>query len=166
MYRHVCTMYIHIRKFLSMYVHYIYMYVLVYTMLGWKSWFWKGFNASNNSLYRSDAYSNDPTIVKGWMLSNQCWVLEDVQTCLYHVHICKFLSMYMKWTGITYLYRHVCTITYLYVHGINMYIPCIYWVYIPVHVQTCLYMVQTCLYSSAKSCPGGQDSRWFYVNSK
>ncbi len=69
-------------------VHCIYVYVLVYTMLGWKLWFWKGFNALNNSLYWSDAYSNDPTIFNGWMLSNQCWVLdsEDVQTCLYHLY--------------------------------------------------------------------------------
>ncbi len=67
-------------------IHCIYVYVLVYTMLGWKFWFWKGFNAANTSLYWSDAYSNDPTIVKGWMLLNQCWVLEDVQTCLYHVY--------------------------------------------------------------------------------
>ncbi len=73
--------------------------------------------------------------------------------------------MYMKWTGITYLYRHVCTITYLYVYGINMYIPCIYRFYIRVQGQTCLYMVQTCLYRFAKSesCPGGQDSRWMPV---
>ncbi len=79
--------------------------------------------------------------------------------CTMYIHICKFLSMYMKWTGITYLYRHVCTITYLYVHGIIMYIPCIYRFYIPVQGQKCLYMVQTCLYRFAKSCPGGQDSR-------
>ncbi len=59
----------------------------------------------------------------------------------------------------TYIYRHICTITYLYVHGINMYIHGIYRFYIPVQVQTCLYMVQTCLYRFAKSCPGGQDSR-------
>jgi hypothetical protein len=80
--------------------------------------------------------------------------------CTMYIHICKFLSMYMKWTGITYLYIHVCTITYLYVHGINMYIPCIYRFYIPVYVQTCLYIVQTCPYCFAKSCPGGQHSRW------
>ena len=30
---------------------------------------------------------------------------------------------------------------------------------ISVQVQTCLYMVQTCLYRFAKSCPGGQDSK-------
>jgi hypothetical protein len=83
--------------------------------------------------------------------------------CTMYIHICKFLSMYMKWTGITYLYRHVCTITYLYVHGKNMYIPCIYRFYIPVQGQTCLYMVQTCLYRIAKSCPGGQDSRWLLL---
>ncbi len=75
------------------------------------------------------------------------------------VCVCKFLSVYMKWTGITYLFRHICTITYLYVHGINMYIPRRYRFYIPVQGQTCLYMVQTCLYRFAKSCPGGQDSR-------
>jgi hypothetical protein len=79
--------------------------------------------------------------------------------CTMYIHISKFLSMYIKWTGITYLYRHVCTITFLYIHGINMYIPCTYRFYIPVQVQTCLYMVQTCLYRFAKSCPGGQDSR-------
>ena len=45
--------------------------------------------------------------------------------CTMYIHICKFLSMYIKWTGITYLYRHVCTITYLYVHGIT----CTYHVY-------------------------------------
>ncbi len=58
--------------------------------------------------------------------------------CTMYTYICKFLSMYMKWTGITYLYRHVCTITYLYVHhdGINMYIACIYRFYIPVQGQT------------------------------
>ncbi len=42
-----------------------------------------------------------------------------------------------------------------------MYIHGMYRFYIPVQVQTCLYMVQTCqcLYCFAKSCPGGQDSR-------
>ncbi len=54
----------------------------------------------------------------------------------------------------TRLYNYIFVCTWY-----NMYIPCIYRVYIPVHVQTCLYMVQTCLYRFAKSCPGGQDSR-------
>jgi hypothetical protein len=40
-----------------------------------------------------------------------------------------------------------------------MYIHGMYRFYIPVQVQICLYMVQTCLYRFAKSCSGGQDSR-------
>ncbi len=88
-------------------VHCIYVYVHVYTMLGWKLWFWKGFNASNNSLYWSDAYSNDQTIFNGWMLSNQCWVFEDVQTCLYHVYTNMYIPVYVHT-----LYICVCTCLY------------------------------------------------------
>ena len=68
--------------------------------------------------------------------------------CTMYIHIGKFLSMYMKWTGITYLYRHMynysdifvctwykhvhtmyiqvlhsCTCTNMSVHGSDMSVP-------------------------------------------
>ena len=59
----------------------------------------------------------------------------------------EYWKMYMSvpWIYI-YIYKHVCTITYFYVHITNRYKHHMYRFNIPVQVQTCLYMVQTCLY--------------------
>ena len=41
-----------------------------------------------------------------------------------------------------------------YIHVHTMYVHVWYFL-------TCMYMLNTCLYHFSKSCPGGQDSRWF-----
>ncbi len=117
-------------------VHCIYVYVLVYTMLWWKLWFWKGFKAANNSLYCSDASAyrdsnDDSTIVTDWMLSKQCWIsLEDVQTrtSLYRDHVpwllayinvnscllctCNGRNLHSICTATPYVQLHICIMMY------------------------------------------------------
>ena len=57
--------------------------------------------------------------------------------------ICKFLSVYMTRTGI-FIYAKTCLYNcILYVHDIDLHIHAMYRFYIPIQVQTCLYMVQT-----------------------
>ena len=72
------------------------------------------------------------------------------------------------------MYRHVCTLIYLYVHGIDMYIHSTDMIYrhglhsctgtnMFVHgteISVPFCQIQIYLYRFAKSCPGGQDSIW------
>ncbi len=82
------------------------------------------------------------------MLSNQCWVFEDVQTCLYHVHTYMQIPVYVHEMNRNYIfvqtrmynyifvctwYKHVhtmylqvlhsCTRTNMSVHGSDMSVP-------------------------------------------
>jgi len=87
-----------------------------------------------------------------------------VQTCLYCVHTYiniheRVCTMYIQiyyimnmYVHATYIYIYSCSCTYTYVHVHDL-------MTMSEHVHTCLYHVQTRMYSFAQSCPGGQDYR-------
>ena len=81
-----------------MYVQCIYWYVLVYTMLNCKLWFWKDMIAGKDLMCLGDVHSNAPTIVYGL---GAVKLLLSTDSCTYlYVHAC---------TGI-YTAMHVCTV--------------------------------------------------------
>ncbi len=85
-----------------------------------------------------------------------------------HLDFARLIGPDGKWKVIVMLYRRVCTM-YIYIYiFMNMYVHATYhyessctytcsWIH--KHVHTCLYHVQTRIYSFAISCPGCQDSR-------
>ena len=135
-------------------VHCIYVYVHVYTMLGWKQWFWRGFNANFNSQYCSDAYSNDSTKVyrlEAVKIVTNIGICTDMYIPCIYIYICKFPFMYMTRTGI-YINVQTCMYICLFVHTWYIHVHTMYvhvW-----HFLTCMYMLNTCLYRFSKSCPG------------
>ena len=78
-----------------MYVQCIYWYVLVYTMLDSKLWFWKDVIAGNDLLCLGYVYSNAPTTVYGLgadkvlLSTGSCTYL--CARCMYIVYTCIYL---------------------------------------------------------------------------
>ncbi len=104
----------------------------------------------------------DTTDWLGWCIQ-QCYINCLLSSITMYIHGYACIYIYVL------VYKNTCLNIYVYTKT-HMYIHACLGIYQDMHVYTCVpcyvYMVYTCMFHFAKSCPCGQDSRCIQVSTR